>query len=234
HDPPRPRRRHAPRAARSVRLRVPRRRPRELRDVSGAGRAEARAGRAARRGQRGLARGRAGRLSRPREVPPRSLLGHGARRQGRGDLLEDHLTLAGRRPDQRDATSTRVSLKQAPPEMSAWWPGTNAETVWPLSLVRNQTPLSVDTTPGRTASVIRSGRWISPRSVHTVTAAPSARPRVRASSGCMSSDGVRALEARPPNVDVIRRSEAGEINSSGYGVSYGRYAGSRAPYFCSR
>src|SRR5262249_3041541 len=113
------------------------------------------------------------------------------------------------------ATSTRVSLKQAPPEISAWWPGTRAETVWPLSLVRSHVPFQVETTPAGTASVISSGRWTSPRSFQTRTVVPGASPRARASSGCISSAGVSSLVPEPPKVDVMRRSEAGEIRSSG-------------------
>src|SRR5262245_59036111 len=99
--------------------------------------------------------------------------------------------------------------------------------VCPLSLVLNHAPFSDDTTPGRTASVIASGRWTSPRSFHTTTRIPGSRPRARASSGCTWSGGVAALAGKLPNVDVIRRSDAGETSRSGYGVTYGRYDGSR-------
>src|SRR5207245_703893 len=82
------------------------------------------------------------------------------------------------------ATSTRASLKHAPSEMSAWCAGQSAETVWPRSLVASHAPLSVATTPRTTASLILSGRRISPRSFQTRTRIPSWRPRARASSGC--------------------------------------------------
>src|SRR2546428_16616 len=65
------------------------------------------------------------------------------------------------------ATSTRASLKHAPSEMSAWCAGQSADTVWPLSLVASQAPLSVETTPRGTASLILSGRWISPGPLET-------------------------------------------------------------------
>jgi hypothetical protein len=38
----------------------------------------------------------------------------------------------------------------------------------------------------------------------------------------------------PPNVEVMRWSEAGEMSVSGYVDSSARYEGSRAPYFFSR
>src|ERR671923_1375086 len=118
--------------------------------------------------------------------------------------------------------------------MSAWCVGASAETVWPLSLVFIHAPLSEHTTPRGTASVTRTGRCTSPRSFQTRTRMPSCSPRGRASSGWISSGGVSALAVHPPNVDVVRRSEAGVIRISGYDDVNGRYEGSRAPYFLSR
>src|SRR2546427_806845 len=113
------------------------------------------------------------------------------------------------------ATSTRASLKHAPSEMSAWCAGQSAETVWPRSLVASHAPLSVATTPRTTASLILSGRRISPGSFQTRTRIPSWRPRARASSGCISRGGGPSGTWSPPNVDVMRRSDAGEIRASG-------------------
>src|SRR5206468_10670747 len=118
--------------------------------------------------------------------------------------------------------------------MSAWCVGASAETVWPLSLVFIHAPLSEHTTPRGTASVTRTGRRTSPRSFHTRTRIPSCSPRVRASSGWISSGGVSALAVHPPNVDVVRRSDAGVMRISGYEEVNGRYEGSRAPNFFSR
>src|SRR5213596_1783762 len=120
------------------------------------------------------------------------------------------------------ATSTRASLKHAPSEMSAWCAGQSADTVWPLSLVASQAPLSVQTTPRGSASLMRSGRRISPRSFQIRTRVPSWRPRACASSGCISSGGGPSATWRPPNVDVMRRSDAGEIRVSEYRDSTGR------------
>ena len=103
--------------------------------------------------------------------------------------------------------------------MSAWWPGASAETVCPLSLVRIHAPFRLQTTPGRIASEILSGRCTSPSSFHTFTRIPSRRPRARASSGCISSGGVTSPAGSPPNVEVMRSSDAGEMSSSGNGVS---------------
>ena len=55
--------------------------------------------------------------------------------------------------------------------------------------------------------------------VPDLTRMPSARPRARASSGCISSGGVFALDGKLPNVEVMRLSDAGEMRGSGYGVS---------------
>ena len=70
-------------------------------------------------------------------------------------------------------------------------PGASAETVWPLSLVRNHAPLSEHTTPGphgvgdlAAAGAPRRGRS------RPAPVMPSASPRARASSGCISSGGV--------------------------------------------
>ena len=105
--------------------------------------------------------------------------------------------------------------------------------VWPLSLVWSHAPLSVHTTPRETASLTRSGSRTSPRSFQTRTRMPSARPRARASSGCISSGG-GASPFTPPKVDVMRWSDAGEMSARGYRDVTGRKRGSRAPYFCSR
>src|SRR5437868_12298460 len=118
--------------------------------------------------------------------------------------------------------------------MSAWCVGASADTVWPLSLVFIHAPLSEHTTPGGTASVTCTGRWTSPRSFHTRTRMPSRSPRACASSGWISSGGVSALAVQPPNVDVVRRSDAGVMRISGYEEVKGRYEGSTAPYFLSR
>ena len=65
------------------------------------------------------------------------------------------------------ATSTRVSLKQAPSAMSARSSAeTNAEIVCPVRLVDSQAPFSLATTPRGTLSVICNGRITSPRSFH--------------------------------------------------------------------
>src|SRR5262249_10762610 len=118
--------------------------------------------------------------------------------------------------------------------MSAWCVGASEETVWPLSLVFIQAPLSEHTTPGRTASVTRTGRCTSPRSFQTRTRMPSRSHRGFASSGWISIAGVPAFAVQPPNVDVVRRSDAGVMRISGYRDVNGRYSGSRAPYFVSR
>src|SRR5437762_496888 len=114
--------------------------------------------------------------------------------------------------------------------MSAWCVGASADTVWPLSLVFIHAPLSEHTTPRGTASVTRTGRWTSPRSFHTRTRMPSRSPRAVASSGWISSGGVSALALQPPNVDVVRWSDAGVIRISGYDDVNGREDGIRAPY----
>src|SRR5207253_5483339 len=118
--------------------------------------------------------------------------------------------------------------------MSAWSAGHSAETVWPLSLVAIQAPLSVQTTPRGITSVTRSGNRTSPRSFHTRTRIPSRRFRARASSGCISSGGGPSPTWSPPKVDVMRWSEAGEIKISGQDDVTGRQLGRRAPYFFSR
>src|SRR2546428_548258 len=101
------------------------------------------------------------------------------------------------------ATSTRASLKHAPSEMSAWCAGQSAETVWPRSLVASHAPLSVATTPRTTASLILSGRRISPRSFQTRTRIPSWRPPARASSGCILRGGRACPSRRPPEADGV-------------------------------
>ena len=63
--------------------------------------------------------------------------------------------------------------------------------------------------------MIFSGSRTSPRSFHTRTRWPLTRPRARASSGWISSGGVASSIEVPPNVDVMRWSEAGEISASG-------------------
>src|SRR6185436_20457611 len=60
------------------------------------------------------------------------------------------------------------------------------------------------------------------------------RFRAFASSGCISSGGGPSATCSPPKVDVMRWSEAGEINISGYDDATGRQLGRRAPYFFSR
>src|SRR5881628_2929522 len=145
---------------------------------------------------------------------------------------EDVVGIDGRR--HVAATSTRASLKHAPSEMSAWCAGQSADTVWPLSLVASQAPLSVATTPRGTASLILSGRWISPSSLKTRTRMPSRKPLARASSGCISSGGAPSATWSPPNVEVMRWSDAGEIRASAYRDSTGRQPGSRAWYLRSR
>src|SRR4029450_12995224 len=99
--------------------------------------------------------------------------------------------------------------------MSAWCPGASAETVWPLSLVFIHPPLRLQHTPGVTSVVIFKGRCPSPSSFHTRPLVPSASPRAFASSGCISSGGVTSPDFSPPNVDVMRSSEAGVIRIRG-------------------
>src|SRR5881628_3826833 len=182
------------------------------------------------------------RVARPRGAPEHAPVAEAIRRGLTAVVAQaDERVLAGHQDvvgiDGRGhvaATSTRASLKHAPSEMSAWCAGQSADTVWPLSLVASQAPLSVATTPRGTASLTLSGRWISPRSFHTRTRTPSRRPRARASSGCISSGGIPSATWSPPNVEVMRRSDAGEIRVSEYRDSTGRQLGSRASYFRSR
>jgi len=113
------------------------------------------------------------------------------------------------------ATSTRVSLKQAPRAMSARVSAeTSAEIVCPVRLVDSHAPFSLATTPGGTFSVTCKGRITSPRSFQTLTS-PLASPRAAASVGCIISGG--ALRDAPilPKVEEMRLSDAGEISISG-------------------
>ena len=89
---------------------------------------------------------------------------------------------------------------------------TSADIVCPVRLVASHAPFSLATTPGGTSSVTSSGRITSPRSFHTFTSLPCASPRAAASRGCIIS---RGSDPANPSVEVIRRSDAGEISISG-------------------
>src|SRR5277367_2952034 len=113
--------------------------------------------------------------------------------------------------------------------MSALWAGAKADTVCPLELVRSHAPFSELMTPGHTSDVTRRGKNTWPKSFHTFTRDPSTSPRAAASAGFISSTGIESFADRPPNVEVMRLSEAGVIKVSGKLEVSGRYAGNAAP-----
>ncbi len=124
----------------------------------------------------------------------------------RGWCRGAHAMLAGE-------TSTRASLKQAPPPRSASVSGASAVAVVPLAVLWDQSPLGRKTTPGFSASDRRAMQRTSPSALWTRTRSPSEMPRAAASEGCIS----RATSARcsSPSVELIVRSVAGEISASG-------------------
>ena len=79
--------------------------------------------------------------------------------------------------------------------------------------------------------MIASGRCTSPRSFQTRTLMPSARPRARASSGCISSGGVRVAgrQAAEGRRDALVRRGRDQDQRIGRRRT-GRKSGSRAPY----
>src|SRR5439155_11929281 len=133
----------------------------------------------------------------------------------------EHSTRARRagRLDQAGPTSTRASLKQAPPETAETVSGTSAVPTRPFLVCRFQIPLGRYTTPVRTSGLRRSGTTTSPRSLWTRTSWPSRSRRGAASSGCISRRTSRWLNS--PRVEEMVLSVAGEIRASGWRPSAG-------------
>ena len=110
-------------------------------------------------------------------------------------------------------TSTRASLKQAPPPRSVSASGTSAFAVEPFSVLFRHSPLGRLTTPGRTPAFTVTGQWTSPPALKTRAVSPVARLRRAASAGCMCSVAGRARSS--PSVDVTVLSLAGETRARG-------------------
>src|SRR5262249_28313272 len=100
------------------------------------------------------------------------------------------MRVGGRRRGAHEAlageTSTRASLKQAPPPRSASVSGASAVAVVPLAVLWDQSPLGRKTTPGFSADERRTAQRTSPAALYTRTESPSEMLRVPASEGCIS------------------------------------------------
>ena len=110
-------------------------------------------------------------------------------------------------------TSTRASLKHAPPPRSVNVAGASAVAVDWLNELRRHSPLARLTVPSRMASVTSTRQCTSPSALNTRTASPVATPRAAASPVFMCSTAGRVRSS--PSVELIVFSVAGEISARG-------------------